>query len=152
MQTTKSGPSTGVKGALPVSERAGEVDAADVVLVLDLEPEEPLPPRYGRADVHGAARLRAALRLLDEEEARTLERVELRAQMLLQLRREQASSEHVARPGAPVLDEDPVVDAAGGRGERLVARARDGRAEGATRQLGTWLGGHDSHEPTVADL
>ncbi len=140
------------EGRTAGQERAGEVDAADVVLVLDLEPEEPLPPRHGRADVYGAASLQAALRPLDEEKARTLERLELRAQMLLELRREQASSEHVARPGAAVLDEDPVVDAAGGRRERLVARARDRRAERATRELGTWLGRHDSHEPTVADL
>ena len=113
-----------------------EVEAEQLVLVLDLELEEPLLPGPRRAEEHATARVGPALRLLDEQEPRVRERRDLGAQVLLQLRREQAPTERVPRPGSPVLDQDPVVDAAGGRRERLPARARDGRAERALRRRG----------------
>ncbi len=54
-------------------ERAGEVDAVEVVLVLDLEPEQPLLARARRREEHAPAGLSAPLRLLDEEQARGAE-------------------------------------------------------------------------------
>ena len=142
----------GRRSAAARVERGGEVESEQVVLVLDLQLEEPLLPGLRRAEEHAPPGLRAALGLLDEQEARALERGELSAQVRLQLRREQAVAEDVSRPGPAVLDQEPVVDAAGRRRERLLARARDGRAERAPLRSGTRMLAHDSHEPTVADL
>ena len=60
----------------------------------------------------------AALGTLDEEEASVPEARELVAQVLLERRRER-SAEDVPIPETPVLDEQPAIDAARGRCQRL---------------------------------
>ena len=111
-------------------ERARQVDAVEVVLVLDLEPEKTLPAGLRRRQEHAPEALDTPLGLLHEEQARGAERLELLPKMRLEPRREEAPAEDVATPGAAVLDQDPVVDPARRRAERLLARPRDGGAEG----------------------
>ena len=72
-----------------------------VVVVLDLELEEPLLAGRRACRRTRGARVRAALRLLDEQEPRVRERRELPAQVLLQLRREQAPAERRRAPTRP---------------------------------------------------
>jgi hypothetical protein len=102
--------------------RACEVDAVEVVLVLDLERQKALCTGSRRRDEHVPAALRPAVGTPYEEESRGAEHVKLLAQVLLQPRREQAVAERVAPPRAAVLDQEPVVDAARGRRERLSVR------------------------------
>ena len=81
-----------------------------------------------------------AVRSPDEEQPAVRHRRDLLAQVLLDLVGEAAAGERVARPEAAVLDEEPVVDPAGGRGERLVVLAREVRAEGPRlRQSASWV-------------
>ena len=59
---------------------------------------------------------------------------------LLHLVGEAAAGECVARPEPSILDEEPVIDSARGRGEGLVVLARDVRAEGPRlRQPASWV-------------
>ncbi len=51
-------------------ERRDEVELAQVVLMVDLELEQPLVPLLRRSEEHHPARPRSPLRLPDEEEAR----------------------------------------------------------------------------------
>ena len=113
---------------LPGRKRGGEVEAQQVFQVIDLELVEALLPDLRRPEVDAAAAVRPVLGLLQEQEARGRERVKLLAQVRLQPVREEAASEHVAVPHAAVLEQDPVVDPAGRRRERLGARARHRRA------------------------
>ena len=95
---------------------------------LELEGVEALLTRSRAPDVEHAPRLRAAARLLDEEESGMPELGELVAEVFLQRCRQQAAAEHVAIPQAAVLDQEPAVDPARGGGERLARRSRYVRA------------------------
>ena len=111
-------------------ERIREIGAVKVVLVLELESEEPLVTGPRRREKHAPAALRAPLRLFHEEQARGTEHLELLPQVRLQPRREEAPAEDVAAPGTAVLDQNPGVDPARRRAERLAVLPGDGGAEG----------------------
>ena len=117
-----------------------------VVLVLELEPEEALLAGRRRGEEHAPPVLRPPLGLLHEEQARGAERLQLLPKVRLEPRREEAPAEDVATPGAAVLDQDPVVDPARRRGDRLLARPGDGGAEGPSprRSLVLRARGHGS--------
>ena len=77
-------------------QRTGEVDLVQVVLVLDLQPEEPLRARLRGREVHLPPARSSAVGTLDEEQAGGAERRKLLAQMRLEARREEAAAEQVA--------------------------------------------------------
>ena len=81
-----------------------------------------------------------AVRSPDEQQPPVRYRRNLLAEMLLHLVGEAAAGECVAGPEPSILDEEPVVDSARGRGERLVVLAREVRAEGPRlRQPASWV-------------
>ena len=67
-----------------------------VVLVLDLQPEEPLRAGLRGREVHLPPGRSSAVGTLDEEQAGGAERRKLFAQMRLEARREEAAAEQVA--------------------------------------------------------
>jgi len=134
-------------GRVRAGEGGGEVETDEIVVVIELEREESLAARERRAEEELAASVGAPVRLLHEEKARVAKAVELLPEVGLELRREEASAEHVAIPEAPVFDEDPVVDSAGGRSERLGAAARD---VGAKRASALGRSRRDAHCHTLS--
>src|SRR5213079_1272123 len=70
-----------------------------------------------------------------EQNPAVRDRADLLAQALLDLVGETAACEGVPRPETPVLDQEPVVDPAGGRYERLIVLASEIRAERRARPL-----------------
>jgi hypothetical protein len=107
-----------------------QVDAAEVFVALELGAGD-LDLAGSRGGGEGEEpRSASPVRPPDEEQAAVRHGRDLLAQVLLDLVGEPAAGERVARPQAAVLDEKPVVDPAGGRGERLGVLAREVRAEG----------------------
>ena len=110
-----------------------EVEPAEVLVGLELGPRNGglARPRGGRErDELGPP---SAIGAPHEQEPAVRHRAHLVEQVLLDLVGEAASGERVPGPEPAVLDQEPVVDSAGGRGERLVVLAREIRAEGRTR-------------------
>src|SRR4051812_2325557 len=70
-----------------------------------------------------------AIRAPDEKEPSMVRCRDLVSEVSLDLVGEAAPGNGVSRPQAPVLDQEPVVDSAGGRAERLIVLAREVRAE-----------------------
>jgi hypothetical protein len=127
----------------PVEKRRSEVVADEVVVVVELEPIQPLLAGPAAAQVEHPALVGAPFRPLDEEEAGVPELAQLVAQVLLERLREKAPAEHVAIPETAVFDEHPAVDAACRRGEVLVCRARHVCAELSLRSHGhCWKATH----------
>jgi hypothetical protein len=109
--------------------RRGQVEIEQLLVAADLRVEE-RPAALRRGAPEGPQRrVPAPVRAAHEEELRVRPGVALLGEVRLDLVGEPAPAERVARPEAPVLDEDPVVDAAGGGGERLGVRSRDLGAE-----------------------
>ena len=121
-------------GTAVTFERGDQVDLAEVVVVLDVQSEEPFVAGKRAADHDATEALRAPFGLPHEQQAGMRQRGELLPEMRLQGRGEQASTQNVAAPRPSVLDEQPVVDPARARRERLAAGARHHSAEGPTRR------------------
>jgi hypothetical protein len=105
-----------------------EVEADQVVVAVELQP--PQLRCSGRAGDEGEQAVApAALAAADEEDPRVRQPPPLGAQVRLQLGPKRRAVDGVVRPEPAVLEQDPGVDATGGRGERLPVRARGLRAE-----------------------
>jgi hypothetical protein len=113
-------------------EGPDEVEGGQVVVPLELELEEALFARPRATEVDEAPTLTAKLRLLHEQETRVRQLAELVPEMSLEALGKEAAAEDVPVPEPAVFDEDPVIDAARGRSERLLAGVRDFGAEGLT--------------------
>ena len=86
---------------LPSSSAAAKSKLEQVVVALELERVEPLAARGRDAGVEHPPRVRAPLRLLDEEEPRAGDAVELAAQMRLQLLGDAGSRARMSRSQRP---------------------------------------------------
>ena len=115
VQTRKSGCPAGV--ARP------QVDGAEILVGLELEARQALLALPGRGGKSDELRPAPAIGSTDEEEPAVRNRGNLVAEVLLDLVREPASRQRVAGPEPSVLDQEPVIDPAGGRSQRLVVLA-----------------------------
>ena len=100
-----------------------QVDAAEILVGLELEARQALLALPGRGGIRDELRPAPAIGSTDEEEPAVRNRGDLVAEVLLDLVREPASRQRVARPEPSVLDQEPVIDPAGGRSQRLVVLA-----------------------------
>jgi hypothetical protein len=98
---------------------AQEIEPAEIVVPLQLDPDQPLLALAGAGRERGEARAPTAIRAADEEEPAVRDRRELAPQRVLDLVGETAAGECIAAPDAAVLDQEPVIDPAGGGVERL---------------------------------
>jgi hypothetical protein len=115
--------------------RRGEVEVEQVVV--PVEPERAQRRLgAGAADERGQPVLPAPLGAPDEEDPRVREPPPLGGEVRLDLRRERRAVDGVVRPEAPVLEQDPGVDPARGRVQRLGVRVGRVRAEGPSRRRG----------------
>jgi hypothetical protein len=99
--------------------RSVELEADQIVVPFELEPpESALAPRAA-GDEDNEPVPAASLGSTDEEDPRVRQPRALRAQVRLQLLAQRRRVDGVVCPEPAVLDQDPGVDAAGGRAERL---------------------------------
>jgi hypothetical protein len=118
-----------------LDERAGllEVETDQIVVALEVDPAQ-LGPRRNRAgDEDDHAGLVPALLLPHEQDLRRSQAAPLRGQVGLQVAAQGRRVHRVVRPDAPVLDEDPGLDAARCSRERLGEGTRRLGAERLTR-------------------
>jgi hypothetical protein len=107
------------------------VEPAELLVMCDVEPAETLLTLAGVGDVDGQCRVMPAVGPPDQQEARArMDRPKL-PQARFDLIREAAPDERVGAPEPAVLDEQPAVDPACRRTERLVVLARDVGTEGS---------------------
>jgi hypothetical protein len=110
-----------------------KVDREQVVVPLELEPTE-APLGLGRAcDEREQPVAAPPLGPADEEDPAVRRPRPLGREVALQLRGERRAVDRVVPPEAAVLDQDPGVDPARGRGERLLVRPRGLGAEWSSR-------------------
>ena len=100
-----------------------QIEATEILVVLELETRQRLRTGPGRGGEGDELRPAPAVRAADEEKASVRHRGNLGAEVLLDLVGEPASGQRVSRPEPSVLDQEPVVDPARGRGQRLVVLA-----------------------------
>lgn len=105
--------------------RGREVEPPQVVVGLEGGAAQLLLTLARRRGVRAQLLAAAAVRPADEGETRVLPRTQLLAERVLGLVGEPARAKRVRPPEAAVLDQQPMVDAARGRGERLVVLQRD---------------------------
>jgi hypothetical protein len=113
------------------AERSGKVELEQVLVRVELEPEEPAVTFFRPASVDAQAGVAATVGPPDEKEPGPAQRRQVRAEVRLDRLRDAALGQLVTSPETAVLDEEPVVDAARGRGERLAVRLGDLGAEGS---------------------
>jgi hypothetical protein len=124
--------------------RGRQVEPAQVVVGLEGRAAQLLLALARGRGVRPQLAAAAPIGSADEDETRVLARMQLPAQRVLGLVGEPARTKRVRAPQAAVLDEEPVVDPARGRSERLVVLPRDvgteareaRRAPGSATQVG----------------
>jgi hypothetical protein len=114
--------------------QGGEVEPHQVVHVPDFEPQEEASLLGRPCEVDHSSLARSPLWTADEEESGSREGAQLFPERGLDALREQTFAEDVAVPDPPVLDQEPVVDPARRRLERLAGLGGDVGAEGPTRR------------------
>lgn len=102
-----------------------EVKPAEVVVAFELDPDQTLLSLARAGCERGKLGAPAAIWTADEQQPAVRNGAHLPAQRVLDLVREAAAGESVVAPDPAVLDEEPVVDPAGGGVERLGVVARD---------------------------
>jgi hypothetical protein len=98
-----------------------EVEVEQVLVAVEPQPAE-RRLAGGAADEAGEPLLAAPLAAADEEDPRVRQPPPLGREVRLHLRREGGAVDRVVRPQAAVLEQDPGVDAARGRVQRLAVR------------------------------
>ena len=110
-----------------------EVEPDQVVVTLELEPAQVAPVLRRPGHEREQPVLAATLGPADEEDARVRQPCALGPQVGLQLRAQRRAVDGVVRPEPAILEQDPRVDAARGRCERLCVGPRRLRTERPTR-------------------
>ena len=113
--------------------RGLEVESDQVVVPVEVEAARLAATARGTGEEDDQPFVPAPFGAADEEDARVREPAALGAKERLQLGAQRRVVDRVVRPEPAVLDQDPRVDAARRRSDRLAVRQRRLRAERFTR-------------------